>query len=87
MLQTIQIDSRGGSHAETAHGNQNVAPARGVVREEQRKKSTVCKKEVAWQNVAAREHVGQLKALSSYLKTDGVNTRRSRGRVGKEAWW
>ena len=53
----------GGSHAETAHGNQNVAPARGVVREEQRKKSTVWKKEVAWQNVAAREHVGQLKAL------------------------
>ena len=48
MLQTIQIDSRGGgSHAETAYGNQNVAPARGVVREEQRKKSTVWKKEVA----------------------------------------
>jgi len=63
-LQAIQIDSRGGSHAETAHGNQNVAPARGVVREEQRKKSTVWKKEAARQNVAAREHVGgQLKAL------------------------
>jgi len=42
LLQVIEMDSRW-SHAETARGNQNVAPARGVVREQQRKKSTVCK--------------------------------------------
>ena len=77
-----------GSHAETAHGNQNVAPARGIVREEQRKKSTVCKKEVTWQNVAAREHVGQLKALSSISENRWCEYEESRGRVGKEEeWW
>ena len=70
-----------GSHAETAHGNQNVAPARGVVREEQRKKSTVCKKEVTWQNVAAREHVGQLKALSSISENRWCEIRRRAGDV------
>ena len=40
LLQVIEMDSRW-SHAETARGNQNVAPARGVVREGQRKQSTV----------------------------------------------
>ena len=74
-----------GSHAETAHGNQNVAPARGVVREEQRKKSTVWKKEVAWQNVAAREHVGQLKALSSISENRWCEYEEEPGTCGQRS--
>ena len=33
------------------------------VKSKERRARCVSKKEVAWQNVAAREHVGQLKAL------------------------
>ena len=50
-----------------------------VVREEQRKKGTVWKKEVARQNVAAREHV--LKALSSISENRWCEIRRRAGDV------
>ena len=64
-LQIVEMDS----YVDGTQQSTRSARAWCVVREEQRKKSTVCKKEVAWQNVAAREHV--LIALSSISENRG----------------
>ena len=55
------------------------------VNSKERRARCVSKKEVAWQNVAAREHGGQLKALSSISENRWCEYEEEPGTCGQRS--